>query len=114
MSVYTYWAIPDWNGDLPSFDFLRTPSESLETWKRFGVEGAQIETSYAAGAAGIGLYVLGRVAAHVRRWAFARDDRWPSWRRQDVVRVVMGVGRAGVPERPVPWVRMGSPRSAEG
>jgi hypothetical protein len=69
LSLYTYWSIPDWTGDLPNFDFTVTPREKIRYWHEHGIEGVAFETTYSAGAMGIGLYLASRLL-----WNPATDD----------------------------------------
>lgn len=69
LSLYTYWSIPDWSSDLPTFDFTTTPREKIRYWHDHGIEGVAFETTYAAGAMGIGLYLASRLL-----WNPATDD----------------------------------------
>jgi hypothetical protein len=61
VSLYTYWSIPDWAFDLPSFDYRNVPAAHLRSWKHAGVEGVTLETSYGAGATGIALYLASQL-----------------------------------------------------
>ncbi len=70
LGVYTYWALPDWTNDQPSFDWRSTPVERIRFWHSLGLKSAGIETSYSAGAMGLGLYLSSRLL-----WNPAVDDK---------------------------------------
>jgi len=70
LSLYTYWSIPDWNADLPTFDFTTTPREKIRYWNEHGIEGVNFETTFSSGAMGIGLYLASRLL-----WEPNVDDR---------------------------------------
>lgn len=67
LTLYDYWSIPDWSGDEPTFNYL-TIGHKLRYWHRSNIEGLNAESSYGAGAMGLGHYV----AAHLM-WALDRD-----------------------------------------
>jgi hypothetical protein len=70
MSVYDYWSIPDWNHDLPTFDFLGGGPARLRSWHAGKVEGFNCESTYSAGAMGPAWYLAGRLA-----WDPKADER---------------------------------------
>ncbi len=61
VSIYDYWSIPDWVADQPVFDYLTTPAKKLRLWRRYGVEGLLGESTYSAGAMGLGWYIAGHL-----------------------------------------------------
>ena len=61
MSVYDYWAITDWAHNQPSFNYLHTPASKLRGWKANNIEGFRGESTFSAGAMGIGWYVASRL-----------------------------------------------------
>lgn len=61
MSLYTYWSIPDWTQDMPSFDYRRSAPERIRYWHEHGVEGLGNESTYSGGAMGPGWYVAARL-----------------------------------------------------
>jgi hypothetical protein len=61
MSIYDYWSIPDWTHDMPSFDYLSTPAAKLSFWHDNNIEGFSAESTYSAGAMGIGWYLASRM-----------------------------------------------------
>ncbi len=61
MSLYTYWSIPDWTQDMPSFDYLRAAPERIRYWHEHGVEGLSNESTYSGGALGPTWYVASRL-----------------------------------------------------
>ena len=60
LTVYDYWSIPDWTHDEPSFDYT-TLASRLRDWRSNKIEGANAESTYGAGAMGLGHYI----AAHL-------------------------------------------------
>lgn len=70
LSLYTYWSIPDWNADLPTFDFTNIPRQKIRYWHDHGIEGVNFETTFSAGAMGIGLYLASRLL-----WDPSTDDQ---------------------------------------
>jgi hypothetical protein len=69
MSIYDYWSIPDWTHDMPSFNYLSTPAAKLQLWHDNNIEGFSSESTYSAGAMGIGWYL----AAH-QMWDLKTDQ----------------------------------------
>lgn len=61
LCLYDYWSITDWTWDEPSFNYLATPAEKLRFWHRNHIVGFNGETTYGAGAMGIGWYVASRL-----------------------------------------------------
>lgn len=61
LAMYTYWSITDWGRNLPDFDFRRTPRERLRFWHDQGVQAIKFESTYSAGAMGLGHYVAVRL-----------------------------------------------------
>jgi hypothetical protein len=61
ISVYDYWSIPDWTWDLPTFNYLETPKDKIGYWSKHNVEGFLSESTYGAGAMGIGWYLSSRL-----------------------------------------------------
>ena len=61
MSLYDYWSMPDWNGDLPTFDFRNTAREKLRFWHSSHVEGFNAESTDSAGAMGLAWVVASRL-----------------------------------------------------
>jgi Domain of unknown function (DUF4838)/Glycosyl hydrolase family 20, domain 2 len=68
LSLYDYWAIPDWTADLPEFDFRSTPAKKLRFWKAHQVEGVVCESTYGAGPMGLAWYIAGHLM-----WDLALD-----------------------------------------
>ena len=68
LSLYDYWSIPDWNKELPTFDFREHPAERLRFWHNNGVRALKFESTYGAGAMGLGLHVASRLM-----WDIDRD-----------------------------------------
>ncbi|MEO6909140.1 MAG: DUF4838 domain-containing protein, partial [Abditibacteriaceae bacterium] len=71
LSVYDYWNIPDWTWDQPLFNYLTVPKEKLGYWNKHNVEGFSSETTYSAGAMGIGWYLASRIM-----WNPDVDQNW--------------------------------------
>jgi hypothetical protein len=61
MSLYDYWSIPDWESDLPSFDFVRRPADRIRYWHEHGIEGFSGESTHSAGAVGLAWHLAGRL-----------------------------------------------------
>lgn len=61
MSLYDYWSIPDWNFDLPAFDYTSAGQEKLRYWNANHINGFTGESTYSAGAMGLSWYVASRV-----------------------------------------------------
>jgi hypothetical protein len=61
IGLYDYWSIPDWNQDLPTFDFANTPREKLRFWQANSVEGFSSESTYSTGAMGPTWYLSARL-----------------------------------------------------
>jgi hypothetical protein len=70
MSVYDYWSIPDWNHDLPTFDYLHKGPERLRRWHALHVEGFNAESTFSGGAMGAAWYLHGKLA-----WDPKLDER---------------------------------------
>lgn len=70
MSVYDYWSIPDWNQDLPTFDYLHKGPERLRRWHALHVEGFNCESTFSGGAMGAAWYLHARLA-----WDPKLDER---------------------------------------
>ena len=70
MSVYDYWSIPDWNHDLPTFDFLEKGPERLRRWHALHVQGFNAESTFSGGAMGVAWYLHGKLA-----WDPKLDER---------------------------------------
>lgn len=56
------WSIPDWAWDLPSFNFFERSAARLRLWAETGADGFALESSYSSGAAGIPLWMAGRLS----------------------------------------------------
>jgi hypothetical protein len=69
LTLYDYWSIPDWDNDEPTFDYLAL-GEKLRYWRANNIEGLNAESTYGAGAMGLGHYL----AAHLM-WAPNSDER---------------------------------------
>ena len=61
MGLYTYWSIPDWTRDQPVFNWASTPTERIHYWHDNHVESAGFESTYSAGAMGLGQYLSGKL-----------------------------------------------------
>jgi hypothetical protein len=61
MGLYDYWSIPDWGHDMPDFDYLHRPAQSIRFWHDHHVIGLFGESSYSAGAVGIPWYLASRL-----------------------------------------------------
>jgi hypothetical protein len=69
LALYDYWSIPDWTHDEPTFDYLNIGGR-LRHWHANEIRGVNAETTYGAGAMGLGHYV----AAHLM-WDLGLDER---------------------------------------
>lgn len=70
LSIYDYWAIPDWVADQPSFDFLSTPAKKLRFWQSQRIEGVIAESTFSAGAMGLAWHIAGHLM-----WDPSRDPK---------------------------------------
>ena len=70
MSLYDYWSIPDWESDLPTFDFVRRPADRIRYWHEHGIEGFSGESTHSAGAVGLAWYLAGKLM-----WDPSVDDQ---------------------------------------
>ena len=61
MGIYDYWSIPDWTGDLPSFDYLHTPDQKLHLWRANNIDAFLSESTNSAGAVGLAWYLSSRL-----------------------------------------------------
>jgi hypothetical protein len=61
ISIRDYWSIPDWARDQPSFDYLNVPKDKIRFWYANHIEGLLCESTYSAGAMGIGWYLASRL-----------------------------------------------------
>lgn len=61
MGIYDYWSIPDWSGNLPDFNYLRTPREKLRLWHENHINGFASESTYSSGAMGLAWYLSSRL-----------------------------------------------------
>ena len=68
MAVYDYWSIPDWEHDEPTFNYLEL-AKKLRNFYANNIKGVSAESTYSAGAMGLGLYV----AAHLM-WDINLDE----------------------------------------
>lgn len=59
--VYDYWSIPDWNQDLPGFNYLNEPARKIRFWKDSNVAAFLSESTYSSGAVGIVWYLSSRL-----------------------------------------------------
>ena len=59
--IYDYWAMPDWSGDLPLFDFKRTPRQKLSFWRANGADSFSAESTYSGGAMGLAWYLSSKL-----------------------------------------------------
>ncbi|MCX7704860.1 MAG: DUF4838 domain-containing protein [bacterium] len=59
--VYDYWSIPDWNNDIPDFNYLETPAKKIRFWKKSNVAAYLSESTYSSGAMGIAWYLSSRL-----------------------------------------------------
>lgn len=69
LAIYDYWSIPDWSHDEPVFDYLSIANR-LRYWRANNIEGVNAESTYGAGAMGLGHYV----ASHVM-WDISLNER---------------------------------------
>jgi len=69
MALYTYWSIPDWTHDEPSFNYLEV-AKQLREWYGKNIKGINAESTWSGGAMGLAQYV----AAHVM-WNPNIDDK---------------------------------------
>jgi hypothetical protein len=60
MAFYTYWSIPDWEHDIPCFNYLDV-ARMLRDYQTKNIRALHAESTWSGGAMGIGQYV----AAHV-------------------------------------------------
>lgn len=68
LAIYDYWSIPDWTHDEPDFNYLRI-GQKLRYWRANKIEGLNAESTYGAGAMGLGHYV----SAHLM-WDLGLDE----------------------------------------
>jgi hypothetical protein len=61
IGIRDYWSIPDWTHDEPDFNYLDTPEDKIRYWYKHKVVGAVCESTYSAGAMGLGWYVASRL-----------------------------------------------------
>ncbi len=69
MGVYDYWAITDWSNCLPTLNYFHQMKQ-LRFYDKLKVSGCTFESSYSAGAIGLGWWLASRVM-----WDPAVDDR---------------------------------------
>ncbi len=69
LALYDYWSIPDWSHDEPVFDYLSIGNK-LRSWHASGIEALNAESTYGAGAMGLGHYV----ASHLM-WSLDQDEK---------------------------------------
>ena len=69
LTLYDYWSIPDWAGEEPTFNFLDI-GRKLRYWRAHNIEGLNAESSYGAGAMGLGHYVASRLM-----WDLGADEK---------------------------------------
>jgi len=56
-----YWSIPDWNQDMPTFNYLETPAKKIRFWRKSNVAAFLSESTYSSGAVGITWYLSSRL-----------------------------------------------------
>lgn len=62
LHLYDYWSITDWSQNLPDDNVLcGIGAQKMPYWRRQGVEGVLLESTYSAAGAGLSLYVYSRV-----------------------------------------------------
>lgn len=61
LNIYDYWSITDWALDMPSFDYIRKPADRIPFWHQSHIEGFNGETTYSAGAMGLGWYLASKL-----------------------------------------------------
>ncbi|MCM8759356.1 MAG: DUF4838 domain-containing protein, partial [Candidatus Omnitrophica bacterium] len=59
--LYDYWSIPDWNNDMPGFNYLETPAKKIRFWKKSNAAAFLSESTYSSGAMGIAWYLSSRL-----------------------------------------------------
>jgi len=62
LGTYDYWILPDSNRDMPSFDFIQKPGETIRLWKNAGLDTFNIETTFGGAPMGMGLYLASQIA----------------------------------------------------
>jgi hypothetical protein len=76
MGIYDYWGMPSWSLDMPSFNYLSTPSQRLRLWHQNGVDGFVNESSYSAGAMGLAWYLSSKLMWDVSQPVEPILDDW--------------------------------------
>lgn len=61
LSLYDYWGITDWSHSQPDFNYLQTPAQKIRYWHEKKLDGFNGESTYSAGAMGIGQYLASRL-----------------------------------------------------
>lgn len=61
LSLYDYWGITDWSHSQPDFNYLQTPEQKIRYWHAQKIDGFNGESTYSAGAMGIGQYIASRL-----------------------------------------------------
>ena len=75
LAIYDYWSIPDWSWDEPSFD-LQGLSTRLRHWRTERIEAINAETTYGAGAMGLGHYLAAHLMWNQGLDQHALEDDW--------------------------------------
>ena len=68
MALYTYWSIPDWSHDEPTFNYLDMAKQLRDLYAK-NIKGICAESTYSGGAMGLSQYV----AAHLM-WDINLDE----------------------------------------
>jgi hypothetical protein len=76
MMVYDYWSITDWTQDEPTFNYLETPVNKIRYWHDSNIVGFNGESTYGAGAMGLGWYVASRLMWNPDTDVPALLDEW--------------------------------------
>ena len=75
MALYTYWGIPGWTHDEPTFNYLDV-ARQLRAWHAQNIKGLFAETTWSAGAIGLGDYVAAHVMWDVQTDEYALIEDW--------------------------------------
>ncbi len=59
--LYDYWSIPDWNNDMPDFNYLEHLQKKISSGKKSNVAAFHSESTYSSGAMGIAWYLSSRL-----------------------------------------------------
>jgi hypothetical protein len=105
MMVYDYWSITDWTQDEPTFNYLSTPAQKIRFWHDSNIVGFAGESTYGAGAMGLGWYVASRLMWNPDTDVNALLDEW--------YRLAFGPARAPMQRMLERWAKSFMLNSAE-